>query len=225
MLALIIIGCIILFFAFILSLKAKITIEYSGELSVFLQVLFIKIKLYPKRDKKSGPHSMSKKRAARIKKKAEQKKPIFSIKILRKKQKTDTTVVHGKTTLSELLDTINTVKDIVGEIAKTFFGHLRIDLARLHITVASDDAATTAIYYGLVCDALTHLLPVLESTKGFKTPKAQDISVRADYLSEHITADVKISMSLRVWHVLHTLITAIKKVMPFMEPQQTSQSK
>ena len=51
MTALIVIGCIILFFALILSLKAKITVVYDGEVALFVKVLFIKIKILPKKKK------------------------------------------------------------------------------------------------------------------------------------------------------------------------------
>jgi hypothetical protein len=48
MTALIVIGCILLFFVFILSLKAKITVVYDGEVALYLKVLFIKIKIKEK---------------------------------------------------------------------------------------------------------------------------------------------------------------------------------
>ena len=213
MTALIVIGCIILFFAFILSLRAKITLEYNDELSLFVRVLFVKIKILPKKKKKRGPHSMSERKAAAIKKRLAKKADKTRLKKL-EKAKRKKEAQKGKPrrrTLDEILEMIDAVRDIVGAAAKTFFSHLRIDLARLHITVASDDAATTAIYYGVICDALTHLLPVLESTKGFRTPGAKDISVSVDYLAEHMTADVKISMSLRVWHVLHVALAALRR--------------
>ena len=214
MTALIVIGCIILFFAFILSLTAKITVEYNDEVSLYVRVLFVKIKIFPKKNKKRGPHSMSERKAAAIKerlaKKAE-KKRLKKLKKAERKKERQKGRPNRRRTLGEILEMIESVKDIVGAATKTFFSHLRIDLAQLHITVASDDAATTAIYYGIICDALTHLLPLLEATKGFDTPKAKDISVNVDYLAEHITADVKISLSLRVWHALDVALTIFKK--------------
>ena len=160
---------------------------------------------------------MSERKAAAIKKRLAKKAEKKRLKKLRKQEKKNEKrrlaakrgVKHHS--LSEILEVIDYVTDVVGAATKTFFSHLRVDLARLHITVASDDAATTAIYYGIICDALTHLLPLLEATKGFDTPKAKDISVNVDYLAEHITADVKISLSLRVWHVLDVALTIFKK--------------
>ena len=92
-----------------------------------------------------------------------------------------------------------------------FFKYLRVDLARFHINVATGDAATTALAYGAVCDALTHLFVILEPLRGFDLPDNRDISVEADYLSEKTTADIKLSFSLRVWHILIiALVTFIK---------------
>jgi hypothetical protein len=72
MTALIIIGCILLFFVFLLSLKATITIAYTDEVTLTVRVLFLKIKILPKKEKK-GPRSMSRRKAERIRAKARKK--------------------------------------------------------------------------------------------------------------------------------------------------------
>lgn len=231
MTALIVIGCIILFFAFILSLKAKITLEYADELALTVRVLFIKVKILPKKEKKNkGPHSMSEQKAKKIKKRLEkklEKKRLKKRKKAEKKKQKKALAAQQpkkKRSLDEILDMISMVKDILTTTLKKFFSHLRVDLARLHVTVATGDAATTAIYYGIICDALTHLLPVLESLKGFDTPKARDLSVDVDYLSESITADVKISMSLRVWHVFHVAFAALGRLVSHLVRQRSKKS-
>ena len=82
--ALITVGCILLFFAFILSLKAKITVEYNDEVTLYVRVLFIKIKILPKKRRKNGPHSMSERKAAAIKKRLIKKAEKKRLKKLRK---------------------------------------------------------------------------------------------------------------------------------------------
>ena len=67
MLALKIIGLILLFFAFILSLRAKITVEYTDEVRLYVRVLCFKVKILPKKQKKKGPFSMSEKKAKKNK--------------------------------------------------------------------------------------------------------------------------------------------------------------
>lgn len=226
MTALIVIGCIILFFAFILSLKAKVTLEYAEELALSVRVLFVKVRILPKKEKKPGPHSMSERKAKKIKKQLEKKAEKKRRKALEKaeKKKAKRAAAEGKPkkkrSLEEILDLIAMIKDILTTVLGKFFSHLRIDLARLHVTVGAEDAASAALYYGIICDALLHLLPVLESLKGFDTPDARDLSVDVDYLSESITADVKISMSLRVWHVFHVAFAALGRLISHLVRQK-----
>lgn len=211
MLALKIIGGIVLFFAFILSLRAKITVEYNDEVKLWVKVLFFKIKILPKAKKKRGPHSMSEKKAKKIKQRLEKKAQKKKQKKQEKKAQKEIWAKQPKKkkSLDEILDIISMVKDLVGTVIKKFFGHLRIDLARLKINVATGDAATTAIAYGAVCDAALHLLTALESVKGIELPRSKDIDIRCDYLADGITADIKISFALRVWHVFHVAIAAL----------------
>ena len=208
MTALIVIGCIILFFALILSLKAKITVVYDGEVALFVKVLFIKIKILPKK-KKKGPHSMSEKKAHKIKQKLLEKQKKKKLKQQQKKQEKEAKKhdkEHGvkeKKSLSDILDIIGMVKNIVSVVIKRFFKHLRVDIARLKIKIATGDAATTALAYGAVSQAAMYLFTVLAPVKGFSFPKEKDTDISCDYLSDTTTIDIKISFSIRVWHVFH----------------------
>ena len=214
MIAINVLVCIFLFFALILSLKAKITVIYNGEIVLFLKILGIKIKILPKKARKKGPHSMSEKKAQKIKAKLEEKAKKKAAKKSIKDQEKSKAKLSGKPrpkkSISEILDVISAIKDIASRVIKVFFKHLRIDLARCHIAVATGDAATTAIAYGAICDASLHLFHVLEGVKGFDLPARQDFSISADYLSEQTKIDIKISFSIRVWHVLHAAFAALK---------------
>ena len=161
---------------------------------------------------------MSEKKAKKIKeglrKKALKKKQKKKQKKIEKEQ--EKAKPKKKKSLSEILDIISMVKDIVVVVIKKFFGHLRIDLARFKVTVATGDAATTAIAYGAICDAALHLFHILEPIKGFDLPEARDISIDVDYLSESISADIKISFALRVWHVFHVAFAALGQLIKHM---------
>ena len=87
MTALIVIGSILLFFALILSLRAKITVEYNGEVALTLRVLLFNIKILPRKKKRAGPHSMSPKKAEKIKKKLQAKQEKRRKKLWRKNKK------------------------------------------------------------------------------------------------------------------------------------------
>lgn len=205
MTALIVIGCIILFFVLILSLKATVTVEYKDEVALYVKVLFIKIKILPSKKKKSGPHSMSEKKAKKIKakllakeeKKKEKKKQKKAEKLAEKHKN------KKKKSLSDILDIIGLVKDILTKVIKIFFGHLKVKVARLKIKVATGDAASTAIAYGLISQAAMYLFTLLSPLDGFTFPKEKDTDIVCDYLSDEMEIDVKISLSIRVWHVFH----------------------
>ena len=83
--ALAVLGIIVLFFAFILTLKATVTIAYCGEVSLFVKVLFLKIKILPAK-KKKYPKSMSAKKARKIKEKQKKKDAKKRLKKEEKKQ-------------------------------------------------------------------------------------------------------------------------------------------
>ena len=161
---------------------------------------------------------MSEKKARKIKEglrkkalKKQQKKQKKQNQKLENKQQS-----NKKKSVDEILDMVSMVKDILSAALGRFFGHRRVDVARLKINVATGDAATTAIAYGAVCDALTHLLPLLEQLKGFRASNSSRISVSADYLSDSTTADLKISLSLRVWHAFHVALASLWQLIKHM---------
>ncbi len=218
-------GCILLFFVFIFSLRARITVEYSDDIRLSVKVLFINIGILPSKPKKKrGPQSMSKKQAQKIRaglaKKAEKKRQKELAKQEKKEQKKlkkeqekkqGTEKKKKKLSLSDILALIKMATDVLKTVVVTFVSHLRVDVARCHINLALGDAATTAIAYGAVSEAVVQLFGALDSLKGFDAPEAQDISINADFLGENTTVDLKVSVSLRVWHLFHVVFAAIGK--------------
>ena len=213
MTALTVLGIIVLFFAFLLSLKATVTIAYSDEVALSVKVLFLKIKILPKKEKKQKARSMSAKKAQKIREKAAKKQAKKAAaakeKRARKAQKKAEQKDKPKKTLPEILDMLTLVRHLVSIVVKTFFKHLRIKVARLKIKVAMGDAANTAIAYGAITQSVNLLFPLLESVKNFDLPRASEIDISADFLGEKIEADVELSFSLRVWHLFDVAFGAL----------------
>lgn len=224
-----ILGSILLIIALILSLRIKIIIAFKDSLSVYLGVLFFRIRLYPikfKKRRKKGPFRMSAKRAAKIRERVrlrEERKRLRRIqkakekeekkkKALEKKQQQDQTQSKGKLDVGAVIEILGVVRSLVTDLLSVSLSHFRLDLARLHVTVATEDAATTAIAYGAVCAALDSLLCALEPLKGFNAPKAKDLSVDYDFLSQQTKLDLKLVMSMRVWHGLHIGFAALRRI-------------
>ena len=230
MTALIVIGCILLFLFMLLWLKATICIEYNGELALFVKVLFIKIRILPKK-KKAGPHSMSAKKAEKIKRKLQKKAEKKRQKALEKKQKKQEKkhllekYPQKKKSVSEIIDIIKMATDIAKTVIKAFFRHLKIKVAHLHVNIATGDAATTAIAYGAVSEAAFYLYQALEPLDGVSLPKQKDFSINADYLSEESSIDVKIAFSIRVWQTLHIAFKALFRLIPYLVKNQAKKQK
>ena len=213
MTALKILAGIALFFIFLFSLKAKITVSYKNEVALTVKVLFVKLKILPKKEKK-GSHSMSASKAAKIKKKVqkkeEKKKLAKKEKTKKKAEKKAQKKEKPKKSISEILDIVSMVRKLVAEVIRRFFKHLRIDIVKLNIKVATGDAAATAIAYGAVTQSVNLLIPILQEVKNFTMPKESDLNVWADFTSEASEADISLSFSIRVWHVLDIAFGALK---------------
>ena len=208
-------GIIVLFLVLLLSLKATFTVEYAGEVRLTLRVLFLRLRLFPKKEKKR-PQSMSRRRAERLKASLEKKQEKKRAKKQKKKAAKAAAKAEkkqsgkkSKKSPQEIFDIITTACNLVKQVVGKFFGHLRIDLARIRICVGMGDAASTALVYGAVSQAINVFFPLIEDIKTVSLPKGRDIAVTADFTSDETEIDIKISFSLRVWHLFHIAIAAL----------------
>ncbi len=213
LIALYIIGGILLFFAFIASLRAEVLIAYSDDLALTIRVLGIPIKILPKKKAKVKISAYSRKNRAKYeaaekekalkkaKKKAEKKKKKEAAKAKKKADK-----AAGKLKPKKPIgDIINMIKDLVAVAVLRFAKHLRIRVARLHIAVGTGDAASTAILYGAIAPAVACIAAYLDSTSTLRHPAKSDVDIHADYLSEKMQIDVEIGFSICVWQLFDIL--------------------
>ena len=191
LIALYIIGGILLFFAFIASLRAEVLIAYSDEFALTVRVLGIPIKILPKKKKKVKISAYSRKNRAKYEAAKEKKKADKAA---------------GKTKPKKPLgDIIDMIKDLVAVFVGRFAKHLRIRVARLHIGVATGDAASTAILYGAIAPSVACIAALLDSTSTLRHPAKTDVDIHADYLSEKMVIDIEIGFSICVWQLFDIL--------------------
>lgn len=210
MTAIIVIICIVAVIAFLLSIKVTLKIRYDEKLNVALKILFVKIRLYPsKKKKKRYPHSMSKKKARKIKKSLEKKKKPKKEK--KKKKKKEEKYEKG-----DLISILSIVTSFVKSFIELFAKSIRLKASRLKITVASEDAAQTALTYVAVTQSINVLFPLLDDLKTVKKlPRGKELTVDADFLSEESTLDLDLELYVRVGGALKAVcgaaIRAFKK--------------
>lgn len=198
---LIILCALLLLFILLLFLRVRLTVTYKETVCAELQVLFLRIRLFPRR-KKLKLRKYSKKRLAR----AEQKKLAAAQKKAKKKARRE--AQHKKTPKKKrtLQENIRLVRALSAALIRRTHKHLRLHAARLHVRVATGDAATTAVLYGSVSGSLSLLLAGLDRVTRLKavTP---DVSVAPDFLAERSVADIKLVFSLRVWGAIATALS------------------
>lgn len=159
---------------FLLFLPIRITLTYNGDVSARLSVLGIGPSLYPKR----------KRTASRKKRRGRKPKISKGHKAPQKKKKT-------------VADHIRTAKfflTVLGRMQKKLRASFRIRIVRMHASIATGDAASTALLYGVVSQSFAYALSL--AGHFLKTSyRAKDICVFADYLGSDSRFDVKIIMS------------------------------
>ena len=216
MLALYIISGIILFIVAIMMIRGEVVIGYDEALSITVRILGIPIRILPRKKKKIKISDYSPKKRAKIEKKRRLAKAKAEAKAAKKKRKKDAAKSaekeahsHQKSAKRPLSDTISVITEIVSTAVKRFSKHLRVRVARLHIHVATGDAASTAILYGAVSQGVACLAALLDSAGTLRSPTRSDVDIRADYLSEKTTADIEIGFSLRVWQIFDVLFSTL----------------
>ena len=204
---LIVVGAILLLLLALLLLRIKLCITYREDVALTARALGIRVRLFPRR-KKIKWRRYSPKKAKKISDKKEKKQLT---KLAKKEKKKARRKAKPKLPFRQRLQTINDkvrfVRVLLAAVIRKTHRHLRLQTARLHIRVASDDAAKTAILYGAVCQSVAYLLAALDSVTKLKSTTTQ-VSVEPDFLSERSSADVKIVLSVRVFGALMILFGA-----------------
>ncbi len=179
LIALIAIAAVLLLLVSLLALPIKLVLTAKENVRLEARVAFLRFALYP-----------SKKRRKR-------KKKIYTD----KKKVTGIAPVDKKIEAMSLRDELRLVRALLQTVVRRRKKWLRLHAARLHIRVATGDAAATAVLYGVVCQSLSYLLALLDGVARVKA-REPDVAVIADFEGERPSADVKIILSLRVIDVL-----------------------
>ena len=120
-----------------------------------------------------------------------------------KKSRTDKSVKKKTSFITKSpKELVEAIRDIFETFFKRFPGYLRIDCARLKISVGGEDAHKTAIHYGMTIQSVQYLVTSLERVTNVRCVKNTEISVSPDFVTGKWTADVKFVFKLRVIHVI-----------------------
>jgi hypothetical protein len=176
---------ILLLIALVLCLRVNLHIKYKSELAIYLRILFVKIPLIPQR--KSKKIKQKKKSQS-----ADSPKVVTS----EERQKKSPT----------LLENLGMIKEVLAVFLKAFAKKLKVKLARIHVKVATDDAAQTAILYGAVSGSIALIVELIDSYTNLSRLGKRSIIVESDFLSDRSEADISISLSISVFDAISVLL-------------------
>ena len=223
----IIFGCIVLFFVFLFTVHAYITIEMVDDMALTVRILGIPIKILPKKPKTYNPKhytlkkirkrdakaakKAAKKAAAKQKKKDEKAKEKADKKAeLAKMSKEERRALkeEKKASRPALTDLIPLVCKTLGLFFSRFFGKLHIKVAKLHVRVGAADAMQAAVIYGAVNQSVQYLVEFLRKISHVDGLKKADIRVEPDFLSEKIEFEFNLTVRVSLGNVLGALFKA-----------------
>ena len=187
---LIILSVLLLIFGILLVSSVKLKIYLSEDGYIVIKYLFFRFKYDIYGDNKI-------KKVEKSKSKKSDKKEGYL-----KKLYTEEGIVEGTVKL------LSTIKHIVSKILE-LITECKVDDLILNIKVASDNPASTAIYYGGVC-AVAY--PALGILNGMVDIKKQNVSITADYNLKKIEAKFIILIKLRVFKATKVAIHLIKDI-------------
>ncbi len=213
MTALFIILALLAFFIFLFSIPIHVVLSADStdmDVRVHARVLFVKYSLFPMKKRKKKP-----KKAQNTKKKASPKP---------KKQEKTAPKPKPK---RDILGLVKLISRLAIAVLRKFPKHFRVRILRYEISVATGDAAKTALLYGAVTGISANLFALLRTATRFRIKRNAPVNVYADFTGEKSRASVALDLSITLWGALHMVMAAgfafVKAKMNTKEKREASQ--
>ncbi len=215
----VVLGLILLVALAILFGRAKLRITCQGKVRVTASVLgIIRLTLVSDQEPEeeallalhrcADPDRVLKKelrRQRRLAKKALKKKEKALCKALQHKQEQKKAGQPDP----NLIENLQMISALIKQFYEVTKGKITVNVKRMHLTVASKDAATTAILYGTVVQSAACLLQWIDTHFMHIKRKDGAMEIVPDYLSEKMTSDIDIVCSVNLRKALKVLCTMI----------------
>lgn len=211
MTALIIIGVILLLFLGIAMTRLKFRIAYVDDIVAVAQVLFIKIRIYPKKIKRLRARNFRIKRfRSRVKRsvsRSEIKMEKARLRAEKKKQKKkaksgDKGSGEGVKKKRDLKSLSRLLLRLLKVFIQKFPRYLQVTVSKFVIGVATEDAADTAITYGYVVQSAQYMLTYIKLNSNLKKARKSVVSVYPDFTTDKPKIELDVTLSIRIWQAL-----------------------
>ena len=213
--------CILAFFVALFTIRVRVTLTMTDQLSLSVLAFGIRINILPKKQKKYNINDYTPEKIAKRDKKAAKKAAIKAQKKAEKaKKKKQKKSASAKMTKAEkkaekakkrakrppIPDMLSLFLKILKMFFGGFFKRFHFHVARIRISVGSSNAATTAMLCTFVQASINPIFNFLDKHSNLHGRKKADIAIIPDYLSEEWRFDVKLAFSTSLGSVLGVLL-------------------
>lgn len=187
--------------------SAKIHIVCREKLRVAVSVFGIRFTLVSDKEKKEkkkkaleacrNPDKALKKelkRQIKAAKKAEKKR----LKALKKAEKHKASTSTKKRATPNLKENLEMILALLKKLYAETRGNIKIHFRKMHIYVGTDDAAKTAILYGIIVQSVSYILNLVEEKFTHVKRRRGDVSVEPDYTSGQCSADIDLICTVKI---------------------------
>lgn len=173
-----------------------ITVVYDGEFAIVLSYLFWRKPLYPD-EKKIRLSDYSPKRLRRRRKRQKRKRSLQKQKATIKKKSEG----KGKKPLLRQLRALRLLFHILRRVYRGVLSSAHVRIDRFHMTVASEDAAKTAILYGAASQSAAYILALLRNFTHTHI-KRDALFIAPDFLAEESSLSLKVRFSMPLYKLV-----------------------
>lgn len=213
MTALIVIACIIAFFALLFCFSITVYVKITDQVRFFLGAFGFKKEIsFDEKDKEKPVKKKKKSSDKPAKKSQPEKKPT-------------------KESFSDSIEAAMLILKSVIRPAAKLLKHIRLEIVKLNMTVCGDSADELAIEYGAICTAIYALLGHLKQLIHVKLNNKK-MCIRADFVGDLPEYDIYFKVKLRFGCIISSaagmifgvLVNTIKARNQTMQPEQASKS-
>ncbi len=200
-----IIGCIFLLLLLILLCRVRLVFCYSDNLSLKVGALFINYDLLKER------------KPAKKKKKPKEKTVSQSKDVTGQPKEKKRSIISEFTEDMGFSDFLQLLKTFLEKLCRMFGKHLYVRLNRFRIVAGGSDPAKIAIKFGLLVQSCTYIFELLENCTKLYPLQNSNVLVCHDFDSKNTDIDIKITIKLRVIHVMVLAVSMLFEMIKMKE--------
>lgn len=196
MTALVVILCIVLFFAFLFFMPISLRLKYNDDVHLTISYLFFKFTLLPEKPKKKTKSKIKKKTTKKSNKKEDEKKD--------KEEGNFFSHIFKEKGLGGIINFLKELLSLFKNILSDVSNHIIIKRFSLSVLIASDNAADTAINYGYACSAIYPTVSAITSM--VKKCKISSIQIAPDFDKKETKIKLDFKIKIKVYFLIKNLL-------------------